>query len=132
MIDVTVSDVTVTEVTVIHDSVRCNSDRSECCCVQAFTLYEEEISDSKAQLAAATLIFATLQRVTCFTEENHNPMRSQCAVGAAKLLKKPDQCRAVSVCSHLFWSGVTRDTDGQQVSLSLILLLYIFCLVNCN
>jgi len=88
---------------------------SSCAGVQAFTLYEEEISDSKAQLAAATLIFATLQRVTCFTEENHNPMRSQCAVGAAKLLKKPDQCRAVSICAHLFWSGTTRDTDGQEV-----------------
>jgi len=88
----------------------------DCVCVKAFTLYEEEISDSKAQLAAATLIFATLQRITCFTEENHNPMRSQCAVGAAKLLKKPDQCRAVSICAHLFWSGTTRDTDGQEVS----------------
>jgi len=87
-----------------------------CCCLQAFTLYEEEMSDSKAQLSAATLIFATLQRITCFTEENHNPMRSQCAVGAAKLLKKPDQCRAVSVCAHLFWSGTTRDTNGQEVS----------------
>ena len=85
-------------------------------CLQAFTLYEEEISDSKAQLAAATLIFATLQRITCFTEENHNPMRSQCAVGAAKLLKKSDQCRAVNVCAHLFWSGKTRDTDEQEVS----------------
>jgi len=88
--------------------------------VQAFTLYEEEISDSKAQLAAATLIFATLQRITCFTEENHNPMRSQCAVGAAKLLKKPDQCRAVSICAHLFWSGRTRETDDQEVSHTLV------------
>lgn len=42
-------------------------------------------------------------------------MRSQCAVGAAKLLKKPDQCRAVSICAHLFWSGTTRETDGQEL-----------------
>jgi len=82
---------------------------------QAFTLYEEEIGDSKAQLAAATLIFATLERLTCFGEENHNPMRSQCAVGAAKLLKKPDQCRAVSSCSHLFWSGRTRESAEQEL-----------------
>jgi vacuolar protein sorting-associated protein 35 len=82
---------------------------------QAFTLYEEEISDSKAQLSAATLIFATLERITCFGEENHNPMRSQCAVGAAKLLKKPDQCRAVVICSHLFWSGRTREVGEQQL-----------------
>jgi len=44
-------------------------------------------------------------------------MRSQCAVGAAKLLKKSDQCRAVNTCAHLFWSGRTRDTDQQEVSL---------------
>jgi vacuolar protein sorting-associated protein 35 len=82
---------------------------------QAFTLFEEEISDSKAQLAAAILLFATFERLTCFTNENHDPMRSQCALTAAKLLKKPDQCRAVTVCSHMFWSGQERDNNGQQL-----------------
>ncbi|XP_014777339.1 vacuolar protein sorting-associated protein 35 isoform X1 [Octopus bimaculoides] len=72
---------------------------------QAFSLYEDEISDSKAQLAAITLIIGTLEQMSCFSEENHEPLRTQCALAASKLLKKPDQCRGVATCSHLFWSG---------------------------
>merc|ERR1719411_2216860 len=72
---------------------------------QAFSLYEDEISESRAQLAAITLIIATFQQMTCFSEENHAPLRSQCALAAANLLKKPDQCRGVLAVSHLFWSG---------------------------
>merc|ERR1719318_157179 len=60
---------------------------------QAFSLYEDEDSNSRAQLAAITLIIATFQQMVCFSEENHDPLRSQCALAAAKLLKKPDQCR---------------------------------------
>jgi vacuolar protein sorting-associated protein 35 len=77
---------------------------------QAFTLYEEEVSDSKAQLAAITLITGTFERTTCFGEENHEPLRTQCALAAAKLLRKPDKCRGVINCSHLFWSGRTKDS----------------------
>jgi len=80
---------------------------------QAFSLYEDEISDSRAQLAAITLIIATFQQMTCFSEENHDPLRSQCALAAAKLLKKPDQCRGVLAVSHLFWSGASRATGGK-------------------
>jgi len=80
---------------------------------QAFSLYEDEISDSRAQLAAITLIIATFQRMTCFSEENHDPLRSQCALAAAKLLKKPDQCRGVLAVSHLFWSGASKATEGK-------------------
>jgi len=78
---------------------------------QAFSLYEDEISDSKAQLAAMTLIIGTFQQMKCFSEENHNPLRTQCALAAAKLLKKPDQCQGVLTCSHLFWSAHTSASD---------------------
>ena len=86
------------------------------CCYQAFTLYEDEISDSKAQLAAITLIISTFERMSCFTEENHGPLRTQCALAASKLLKKPDQCRGVITCSHMFWSGKTQEADGKEAS----------------
>lgn len=82
---------------------------------QAFSLYEDEISDSKAQLAAITLIIATVEQMLCFSEENHEPLRTQCALAASKLLKKPDQCRGVSVCSHLFWSGKSQATNGEEM-----------------
>ncbi|KAI5088791.1 vacuolar protein sorting-associated protein 35, partial [Silurus meridionalis] len=82
---------------------------------QAFSLYEDEISDSKAQLAAITLIIGTFERMRCFSEENHEPLRTQCALAASKLLKKPDQCRAVSICAHLFWSGRNTDKNGDEI-----------------
>lgn len=85
------------------------------CFEQAFSLYEDEISDSKAQLAAITLIIGTFERMKCFSEENHEPLRTQCALAASKLLKKPDQCRAVSTCAHLFWSGRNTDKNGEEV-----------------
>jgi vacuolar protein sorting-associated protein 35 len=78
-------------------------------------LYEDEISDSKAQLAAITLIVATFEQMSCFSEENHEPLRTQCALAASKLLKKPDQCRGVATCSHLFWSGKSFATGGKEV-----------------
>eukprot|EP00094_Tigriopus_californicus_P003870 TCALIF_03725-PA protein Name:"Similar to Vps35 Vacuolar protein sorting-associated protein 35 (Mus musculus)" AED:0.12 eAED:0.12 QI:124/0.92/0.85/1/0.92/0.92/14/130/936 len=82
---------------------------------QAFSIYEDEISDSRAQLAAITLIIGTLEQMTCFSEENHNPLRTQCALAASKLLKKPDQCRAIQVCSQVFWSGKTRANGGSEL-----------------
>jgi vacuolar protein sorting-associated protein 35 len=82
---------------------------------QAFSLYEDEISDSKAQLAAIMLIIGTFEHTRCFSEENHEPLRTQCALAASKLLKKPDQCRAVSVCAHLFWSGRSTEKNGEEV-----------------
>ena len=42
---------------------------------QAFSLYEDEISDSRAQLAAISLMICTLEQTTCFSEENHDPLR---------------------------------------------------------
>ncbi|OQR74415.1 vacuolar protein sorting-associated protein 35-like [Tropilaelaps mercedesae] len=87
---------------------------------QAFSLLEEEVSDSKAQLAAVTLIIGTLQQMSCFNEESHAPLRNQCARVAANQLKKPDQCRAVSTCAHVFWSGKTNAgdelRDGKRVA----------------
>ncbi|XP_049788980.1 vacuolar protein sorting-associated protein 35 isoform X1 [Schistocerca nitens] len=82
---------------------------------QAFSLYEDEISDSKAQLAAITLIVATVEQTSCFSEESHEPLRTQCALAASKLLKKPDQCRGVATCAHLFWSGKSLATGGKEI-----------------
>uniref|UniRef100_A0A915PJP0 Glucuronosyltransferase n=1 Tax=Setaria digitata TaxID=48799 RepID=A0A915PJP0_9BILA len=64
---------------------------------KAFSIYEEEVADSRAQLAAISLLIGTLERVKCFTEENHEPLRTQCAHASAKLFKKADQC--VAICS---------------------------------
>ncbi|GAB2226264.1 hypothetical protein Droror1_Dr00022065 [Drosera rotundifolia] len=76
---------------------------------QAYILYEEEISDSRAQVTAIHLIIGTLQRIHVFGVENRDTLTHKATGYSAKLLKKPDKCRAVYVCSHLFW---TSDPDG--------------------
>ncbi|KAK9309665.1 hypothetical protein QLX08_000861 [Tetragonisca angustula] len=82
---------------------------------QAFSIYEDEISDSKAQLAAITLIIATFEQMSCFCEENAEPIRNQCVLYASKLLRKPDQCRGIATCSHIFWSGKSLATGGKEM-----------------
>ncbi|MCP9261802.1 Vacuolar protein sorting-associated protein 35 [Dirofilaria immitis] len=88
--------------------------------LQAFSIYEEEVADSRAQLAAISLLIGTLERVKCFTEENHEPLRTQCAHASAKLFKK-------LISAHLFWNGRTADKDlpmrdfVQQMSLNIII-----------
>jgi len=71
---------------------------------QAFLIYEEQISDSQAQFSALTSIIGTLQLLYVFSEENYDTLITKSALHSSKLLKKPDQCRAVYMCSHLFWS----------------------------
>lgn len=71
--------------------------------VQAFTLYEET-ADSKKQVHALTLMIGTLQTMTVFGKDNFETLITKTAQYSARLLKKPDQCRMVCKCAHLFWS----------------------------
>ncbi|KAF9434971.1 Vacuolar protein sorting-associated protein 35 [Entomortierella beljakovae] len=85
--------------------------------VQAFTIYEESISESKAQFQAITLMVGTLQTTSCFTADQYDTLITKCALHGAKLLKKPDQCRAVYTCSHLWWGTmIVGEEDGEAVT----------------
>ncbi|ONH97140.1 hypothetical protein PRUPE_7G171800 [Prunus persica] len=87
---------------------------------QAYILYEEEISDSKAQVTAIHLIIGTLQRMHVFGVENRDTLTHKATGYSAKLLKKPDQCRAVYACSHLFWVDDQETMkDGERVLICL-------------
>ncbi|XP_019177439.1 PREDICTED: vacuolar protein sorting-associated protein 35A-like [Ipomoea nil] len=87
---------------------------------QAYILYEEEISDSRAQVTAIHLIIGTLQRMHVFGIENRDALTHKATGYSAKLLKKPDQCRAVYACSHLFWvEDQDNIKDGERVLLCL-------------
>ncbi|KAI9084102.1 hypothetical protein K1719_033900 [Acacia pycnantha] len=87
---------------------------------QAYILYEEEISDSRSQITALHLIIGTLQRMHIFGVENRDTLTHKATGYSAKLLKKPDQCRAVYACSHLFWVDDHDDLkDGERVLLCL-------------
>ncbi|XP_044469869.1 vacuolar protein sorting-associated protein 35A-like [Mangifera indica] len=87
---------------------------------QAYILYEEEISDSRAQVTAIHLIIGTLQRMHVFGVENRDTLTHKATGYSARLLKKPDQCRAVYACSHLFWvDDQDNMKDGERVLLCL-------------
>lgn len=93
---------------------------------QAIALYDEEIATNKFN--AMTLIIGTCQKILhIFEDENCDSLRQNCVTRAAKLLKKPDQCRAVALCSNLFWNCKER-ADGTSVSYITICLLFIFWL----
>lgn len=71
---------------------------------QAFTIYEETISDSRAQFQAVCVIAGALHVTRGFSKENYDTLITKCALHGSKLLKKPDQCRAVYLASHLWWA----------------------------
>ncbi|KAK4189450.1 vacuolar protein sorting-associated protein 35 [Podospora australis] len=83
---------------------------------QAFTVYEEAVSDSKAQFQAVAVIASALHRTRNFGKENYDTLITKCAQHASKLLRKPDQCRAVYLASHLWWAtpiaGNNEDEDA--------------------
>jgi vacuolar protein sorting-associated protein 35 len=72
---------------------------------QAFTIYEEAISDSKAQFQAVCIFAGALHDTRNFSKENYDTLITKCALHGSKLLKKPDQCRAVYLASHLWWAS---------------------------
>ncbi|KAF3909421.1 hypothetical protein AA313_de0201958 [Arthrobotrys entomopaga] len=92
---------------------------------QAFTIYEEAISDSRAQFQAVCVISGALHSTRNFSKENYDTLITKCALHGSKLLKKPDQCRAVYLASHLWWAveipareeedGKTLYRDGKRV-----------------
>ncbi|KAF1974725.1 vacuolar protein sorting-associated protein-like protein 35 [Bimuria novae-zelandiae CBS 107.79] len=75
---------------------------------QAFTIYEEAISDSRAQFQAVCVIASALHTTRNFGKENYDTLITKCALHGSKLLKKPDQCRAVYLASHLWWATEIR------------------------
>jgi vacuolar protein sorting-associated protein 35 len=81
---------------------------------QSLAIYEEEISDSKQQLASLLLVISTVKEIGFKIDENVQPLRSQCCLNGAKLVKKSDQCRAILNASLLFCDKESNsiETDG--------------------
>ncbi|BGP43232.1 retromer complex subunit Vps35 [Rhodotorula kratochvilovae] len=81
--------------------------------VQAFTIYEESISESRAQLQAIAAIVGALQATRVFGEDNYDTLITKAALHGAKLLKKGQQATAVAMASHLWWQT---DAPGRSAS----------------
>ncbi|KAG6820231.1 hypothetical protein H0H93_003734 [Arthromyces matolae] len=80
--------------------------------VQAFSVYEDSISESRAQLQAITLIIGTLAGAKVFGVDNYDTLITKAALHGAKLLKKSHQATAVGLASHLWWQETSRVADG--------------------
>ncbi|KAI9492819.1 vacuolar protein sorting-associated protein 35 [Zychaea mexicana] len=82
--------------------------------VEAFTIYEEAISESRAQFQAIISIVGALQQTRVFSADNYDTLITKAALHSAKLLKKPDQCRAVYLSSHLWWMTERSEDDDRE------------------
>ncbi|KAK9453111.1 vacuolar protein sorting-associated protein 35 [Dipodascopsis uninucleata] len=80
---------------------------------QAYLIYEEALTDSRAQFQALSIIAGALHGSRNFTKENYETLITKNALFGSKLLKKPDQCRAVYAASHLWWA-VENPVRGEE------------------
>ena len=81
--------------------------------VQAFSVYEDNISESRAQLQAITLIIGTLAGAKVFGLDNHDTLITKAALHGAKLLKKSHQATAVGLASHLWWQEALPSSESE-------------------
>jgi vacuolar protein sorting-associated protein 35 len=81
--------------------------------VQAFSVYEDSISESRAQLQAITLIIGTLAGAKVFGVDNYDTLITKAALHGAKLLKKSHQATAVGLASHLWWQEAPQAAEGE-------------------
>nr|GAT58022.1 vacuolar protein sorting-associated protein 35 [Mycena chlorophos] len=81
--------------------------------VQALTVYEDCISESRAQLQAITLVIGTLEGAKVFGVDNYDTLITKVVLHAAKLLKKSHQSTAVGLASHLWWQEKS-PSEGEE------------------
>ena len=94
---------------------------------------KENALDSRAQRDGVMLIVSVVEQLTCLREENLNTISTQLTVSCSNLAEKADQCRGVTLCAHLFWSGkiITLEdpTEVLEVSTSfhaLKIIIYVY------
>nr|CAD2151476.1 unnamed protein product [Meloidogyne enterolobii] len=80
---------------------------------KAFSVYEEEISESREQVQSLTLLIATITQIKSLVDESHEPLRNQCALYASKLLKRPDQAQMICLVARVFWYSRVSDLGGE-------------------
>lgn len=90
---------------------------------QAFTLFEQELSDARAQLSAFGLLVATLWRARrCLDTESAGVLQTQCSRAAFNLLLlRADQSRAVALTAQLLLPSpspiaTTLGEEGREVT----------------
>ena len=69
----------------------------------AFTIFEEEISESDPKIQAINCITTTLYSMTCFGAENFDTLCASCISCNGTILKKNLQAEQIKIASHLFF-----------------------------
>jgi hypothetical protein len=69
----------------------------------AFTIFEEEISETDSKVAALNLITTTLYGITCFGTDNYDTLCANCISYSNKFVKKNLQAEAINVSTHLYY-----------------------------
>lgn len=71
---------------------------------QSFALYEEHaLADSRLQSPCVMAMIGTLLACRSLSTEDYESLIMKTSKYAAKMLKKPEQCEMVALCSHLFY-----------------------------
>ena len=71
---------------------------------QALVIHQDELANTEAKFKTITLIIGTLQKTTFFSPDNYETLITNAAQYCAKLLKRQDQCKALLMCTHMFYS----------------------------
>lgn len=80
---------------------------------QALLVLEEGELDTAKQFQAIGAIVGTATQISCLAPDNLETVQTKTVQHAARMLKKPMACRAISTCTHLYWTDYTR--DGKRV-----------------
>jgi len=78
---------------------------------QAMICFEESVD--KFQAEAIFSLVGTMAQMGNLEAENYDNIATKIVQHSARILKKPQQCRAVMVCCHLFWNDGRR--EGRRV-----------------
>jgi len=87
---------------------------------EALLIYECEVTDSRQQVPALISFIGALLNCKHFSTEDYEALITKIAQYSNKLLKKPDQCRLISLSSLLFYppkaaEGTERYQDVDRV-----------------
>ncbi len=89
--------------------------------LQALTIFENSVPDSRIAFEALTIIISTLRAILCLSAENYLVLCQRCIAHASRLLRRVDQCKGLSIASQLFWDHPSLDPqDGAKKSVEIL------------
>ncbi|KAI9010096.1 vacuolar protein sorting-associated protein 35 [Hyaloraphidium curvatum] len=76
---------------------------------EALSIFENTIPDSRKAFEALTIIIQILRTLFVLSAENYTVLAQRCTTHAARLLRRLDQCKGLSLASLLYWEHPSLD-----------------------